>query len=97
MSDFETTSVDVTKNSMNKIAIKQNEIHKINADKLLKPNGANYIIPSKGKPPRPPLHIDLKVKNNGDNLSKVSQIKIPKIIEHTNGKAPTLEQSNGKK
>lgn len=99
MSDFETTSVDVTKNSLNKIAIKQNEIHKINGDKLIKPGAANYIIASKSKPPRPPQHIEPKIKHNVDNPSKCNgSVKIPKIIEHTNGKTPlSLEPNRCKK
>lgn len=99
MSDFETTSVDVTKNSLNKIAVKQNEIHKINGDKLLKPDATNYIIAAKGKPPRPPQHIESKLKNNVENPAKCNNgIKIPKIVEHTIGKTPSqLEQNRCKK
>lgn len=83
MSDFETTSVGVTKNSLNKIAIKQNEIHKINGDKLIKPDAINYVKATKGRPPRPPQHIESKSKINVDNSPAKCKnpIKIPKIIE----------------
>lgn len=85
MSDFETTSVDVTKNSLNKIAIKQKEIHKINGDRLIKPKATNYVIAAKGKPPRPPQPIEPKLKTNNIDgpaiKSNNNGIKIPKIVE----------------
>lgn len=82
MSDFETTSVDVTKNSLNKIAIKQNEIHKINGDKIIKVDAVNYIKAAKGKPPRPPLNVESKAKTIDDLPAKCSNgNKIPKLIE----------------
>lgn len=93
MSDFETTSVDVTKNSLNKIAIKQNDIHKINGGKLFKPDATNYVIAAKGKPPRPPQQFESKLKNNNENPTKCSNaLKIPKIIEH---KLPIALERNG--
>lgn len=82
MSDFETTSVDVTKNSLNKVAIKQNEIHKINGHRLIKPDATNYIIAAKGKPPRPPHHIESKLKSDGPTTKCNNAPKIPKVIEH---------------
>lgn len=90
MSDFETTSVDVTKNSLNKIAIKQHDNRKINGDnKLIKPNATNFIIAAKGKPPRPPptkCNIDAPVNNK----STTNGIKIPKIVEP---KTTTVERN----
>lgn len=84
MSDFETTSVDVTKNSLNKIAIKQNDIHKINGNNLIKSDVVNYVTAAKGKPPRPPQQFESKLKTNVDAppVRCNNGIKIPKIIEH---------------
>lgn len=93
MADFETTSVDVTKNSLNKIAIKQNELHKINGDKFIKPDATTYNKAAKGKPPRPPQQFESKLKNNIDGPVKCNNvIKIPKIIEH---KLPSPVEKNG--